>query len=101
MDVASAKAGIRRLIEDEYSAGFPLLRRIPSTFIWKSLAHMDALGAEERDQLFDVLAERSCGWLQKAADVGPSVERHQELVRHPAYERYVRTAAAPWKYADP
>jgi hypothetical protein len=101
MDAANAKKGIRRLIEEESAAGFPFVRRIPSTYVWKSLAHIDALDATERDVLFNVLAERSSGWLQKDIHMEQYLERQKELVRHPAYQRYITTAAAPWKYADP
>lgn len=101
MDAANAKQGIRRLIEEEWAAGFPFVRRVPSTHVWKSLAHLDTLDPNERDVLFDVLAERSSGWLQKDINMEQYVERQRELMRHPAYERYITTAAAPWKYADP
>src|SRR5437764_13076142 len=101
MDAANAKEIVRRLIEDEFSAGLPFIRRIPSTFAWKSLAHIDALPANEREVLFDVLSERSIGWVQTDINMEQYAERQKELVRHPAYERYTRTAAAPWKYADP
>jgi hypothetical protein len=101
MDAANAKGVIRRLIEDEFSAGFSFVRRLPSTFVWKALAHIDALDAHERVVLFDVLAERSIGWVQTDINREQYGERQKELVRHPAYERYIRTAAASWKYADP
>jgi hypothetical protein len=101
MGAANAKPVIRRLIEDEFSAGFPFLRRIPSTFVWKSLAHIDALDPDERGVLFDVLAQRSMGWVQTNINMEQYALRQKELVRHPAYQRYISTAAAPWKYADP
>lgn len=100
MDFANAKSFVRRLILEEFLAGFPFVRRIPSTFVWKSLAHLDALQEGERAALFDVLAERSSGWVQTEIN-SETYERQRELVRHPAYQRYVATAAAPWKYADP
>src|SRR5262245_37772775 len=101
MDAANAKKVVRRLIEDEFSAGFPFVRRIPNTFVWKSLAHIEALEAKERDARSALLAERSSGWVQTDINMEQYVERQKELVRHPAYECYIRTAAAPWKYADP
>jgi hypothetical protein len=101
MDAANAKEFVRRLIEGEFSAGFPFVRRIPSTFVWKSLAHIDTLDAEERHVLFDILAQRSIGWVQTDINMEEYVELQKELVRHPAYERYIRTAVVPWKYADP
>jgi hypothetical protein len=52
-------------------------------------------------RFFDVLAERSSGWLQTDINMEQYAERQKELVRHPAYERYIRTAAMPWKFADP
>jgi hypothetical protein len=52
MDAESAKKGMRRLIEDECSAGFPFVRRIPSTHVWKALAHIEAIDAQERHALF-------------------------------------------------
>jgi len=101
MDAASAKEVVRRLIQGEFSAGYPFLRRLPSTFVWKSLAHIAALDANDRDVLFDLLAERSMGWLQTDVNMEEYALRQTELARHPAYERYLRTAAAPWRYADP
>src|SRR5436190_8172079 len=101
MDAASAKQAVRKLMGAEFSAGFPLLRRIPSIFVWKALAHIDALPAEERAILFEVLAERSSGWFQTDINREQDFERQKELARQPAYERYIRTAAASWKYADP
>jgi hypothetical protein len=103
MDAAKAQQAVRKLIEAEFSAGFPLLRRIPSTFVWKVLAHIDGLRADERDILFEVLAERSSGWFQTDINMEQYAERQRELVRHPAYQSYcsAQTRVDPWKYADP
>jgi hypothetical protein len=99
MDVANPKQFVRGLIEAEFISGFAFAQRIPSTETWQTLAYFDALDAGERDVLFDVLAERGSAGIGTAF----SPERHQELVRHPAYQRYTsgRMQASAWKYADP
>jgi len=103
MDAKDAKRLVRSLIEAEFSAGFSVLRRIPSPSIWKALVYVEGLNPGERDDLFDVFAERGCAWLQTGLDMQEFVERHKELVRSPAYARFLSEygRAAPWKYADP
>ena len=63
MDANNAKQCVRDLIEVEFSSGFAFVRRIPSIMTWKALVYIETLSPEERDTLFDVLAERGCGWL--------------------------------------
>jgi hypothetical protein len=103
MDVNQAKQFVRDLIDTEFSAGFPFVRRVPSIQVWQTLVHVESLGHEDRGVLFDVLAERGCGWLQTNLDLKRYAERQKELTAHPAYQRFCieRTRAAPWKYADP
>jgi hypothetical protein len=99
MDVLNPKQFVRDLIEAEFASGFAFARRIPSTETWQTLAYFDALDAGERDVLCDILAERGSAGIGSAY----SPERQQELVRHPAYQRYTsgRMQASAWKYADP
>jgi hypothetical protein len=103
MDANDAKRLVRGLIDEEVSAGFPFVRRVPSVMVWKTLVHVETLSPEERDVLFDILAERGCAWLQTDLDMERYVERQKELVRHPAYQHFcaARTQPWPWKYADP
>ena len=103
MDANDAKLLVRSLIEEEVSAGFPVLRRIPNPNVWKALVYIEDLSRPERDGLFDVFAERGCAWLQTDLDLNQFFERGQELVRNPAYARFIQECgrAAPWKYADP
>jgi hypothetical protein len=103
MDAKEAKLLVRGLIEAELSTGFPVVRRIPSPSTWKALVYVESLSRDERDALFDVFAERGCAWLQTGLEMNQFAERHKELVRHPAYARFLNEygRAAPWKYADP
>jgi hypothetical protein len=103
MNATDAKQAVRDLIEAEVASGFPFLRRIPSTNTWRALEHVETITREERDVLFDLLAERGCGWLQAGLDMTAYVERQRELVRHPVLARYLNGCGqAPcWKYADP
>ena len=102
MNATDAKRLVRGLIDEEFSAEFPVLRRIPSPSTWKALSYLEGLNREERDALFDVFAERGCAWLRTDLDMNQFVERHKELVRAPAYARFLNEygRASPGKYAD-
>ena len=99
MNASVATQFVRKLMEAEFYAGFPFVRRMPSTDTWKILDYVELLTPEERHVLFDVLAERGSCWLQSEVDY----ERQKELVHHPAYQRYTCRVGQPWpwKYADP
>jgi hypothetical protein len=103
MNGSSAAQRLRDLIEAEFSSGFAFVRRIPSTGVWKSLAYIDALGPEDRNVLFAVLAERGSAGLDRDVPAQQIMARQQELVRQPAYLGYVegRMRTSPAKYADP
>jgi len=103
MDAVHAKQFVRDLIEAEFSAGFPFVRRLPSVHVWKTLVYVENLRPDERDVLFDVLAERGSGALQTDLDMRRYVERQKELVAHHAYQRFCieKMHPWPWKYADP
>jgi hypothetical protein len=50
---------VRALIQKETTQDFPRLRRVPSTYTWRCLDHLQTIGRSRREQLFDHIAERA------------------------------------------
>ena len=102
MEFAQAIELIRGRIEQEFMLGYPLLRRIPDEYVWRHMAVVDCLAPNERSDLFDLLAERGCLFLETDIDGGERVQRSVELSKNIILIRYRNSVATqyPWKYAD-
>lgn len=94
---------VRGRIEEEFTSGYPTLRRIPSEHTWRHLVALDVLGPNDRANLFEILAERACLFLETEIDSAEWNRRYAESRKNPTLERYRNSTALhlPWKYADP
>ena len=89
---------VRSEIERTVAEEFQLLRRVPSTYVWKAIEYVRALHQAERDEPFEAFMDRSLYMLLAEAD--PT--RHPGQTGHRAYRRFcdgmVRTF--DWRYVD-
>ncbi len=72
----------RNRIETAFSDGFSLLRRLPSTAVWKSLSYIESLSQAERVSAFDTcarIAQRSFAGERAAIGTADDVADRSEL----------------------
>jgi hypothetical protein len=87
---------VREILDAEVASGYPLVRRIPSTYTWKIMDYVSTLEPAERDALFTAFAGNGVFLLR------PNLDRalHAYAAGHPAYRRFVEAMPriSDWKY---
>ena len=90
---------LRQRLNDAFSDGFVLLRRIPSTTVWRTLGFLDALSESERASTLDMCVDIAAGSIEhrwsnsppqpspvgEAASQTPQAKLYEDIFSRPSY----------------
>src|SRR5262245_53930782 len=92
LDMDRVSVLLRTRFAEEADAGFPTLRRIPSSGVIKWLDYVETLKANDRESLLDALARTGALRFFHPAMVR---ERYDHLASDPAFQQYLAAMQSP------